>query len=308
MSESVQSIGPAERDDPASGTESVEDATDGTDRAAASMAGATEDNDGATATAYGTTESTDSAARAVPRPPDDIREAARRSPDHWFGMVDPAWTGDGAPPLWAIVGQWRSGPDGEIVEWQDNEEYRQSPRALGWPEPADEVDAAVQLAATGYGPEEDVHRALAALREAAVFVTPDGSPLPATAPDGETPVVPLFTSPVYLHLAGRLAFDLVPVADLLDRVPDGHLLYLNPWAPVSMTVETEAVYEALAGAATTGTTAEEDQADGEGEDEADGETAPRPSTVSASADTERGPSRRESAVEDVSSETVRGLL
>lgn len=183
----------------------------------------------------------------MPPVPDEIREAARLAPDHWLGMVDPTWRGEGPPPAWAVVGQWRSGLDGEIVEWQDNEEYRPSPKALGWPEPADDVDAAVQLAATGYGPGEDVTRALAKLPEAAVFVTPDGDPLPATAPDGKTPVVPLFTSPVYLHTSGRLAFELMSIGDVLDRLPEGHLLYLNPSASVSMTVETDALREARAG-------------------------------------------------------------
>ncbi|MEU2744142.1 type VII secretion system-associated protein [Streptomyces sp. NPDC007095] len=183
----------------------------------------------------------------MPDVPDSIREAARLAPDHWLGMVDPTWRGEAAPPEWAVVGQWRSSPEGEIVEWRDNEDYKPSPTALGWPEPADKVDAAVQLAATGYGPGEDVTEALAALPEAAVFVTPSGDPLPATAPDGKTAIVPVFTSPVYLHTSGRLAFELMPIPELLDRLPEGHLLYLNPSAPVSMTLETEMLRAALAG-------------------------------------------------------------
>ncbi|MET9862198.1 hypothetical protein ABZY93_23365 [Streptomyces smyrnaeus] len=54
-----------------------------------------------------------------------------------------------------------------------------------------------------------------------------------------------FTSPVYLHTSGRLAFALHPVRKVLDQLPDGHLIYLNPSAPVSMTVETDALREAL---------------------------------------------------------------
>jgi hypothetical protein len=184
---------------------------------------------------------------AMPPIPDSIREAGRLAPDHWLGMVDPAWTGEGTPPSWALVGQWRSSPEGEIVEWRDNEEYRPSPSALGWPEPADEVDAAVQLAATGYGPGEAVTEALAALPEAAVFVTPQGDLLSATAPDGTTPVVPVFTSPAYLHAAGRLAYELMSVRELADRIPADHVIYLNPSAPVSMTVDTALLRDALEG-------------------------------------------------------------
>ncbi|MEU2083054.1 type VII secretion system-associated protein [Streptomyces albus] len=212
----------------------------------------------------GSPEEIAGASENMPPVPEEIREAGRLAPDHWLGMVDPTWQGEGPPPAWALVGQWRSSPEGEIVEWQDNEEYQPSPKALGWPEPADDVDAAVQLAATGYGPGEDVTKALAALDEVAVFVTPNGDPLPATAPDGETAVVPVFTSPVYLHTSGRLAFALHPVRKVLEQLPEGHLIYLNPSAPVSMTVETEALREALGDTELTGS--EDEAAEGEGRD------------------------------------------
>ncbi|GGS53472.1 type VII secretion system-associated protein [Streptomyces griseoviridis] len=194
-----------------------------------------------------------------PPVPDEIREAGRLAPDHWLGMVDPTWTGDGEPPEWATVGRWRSGLDGEIEEWQDNPEYRPSPRALGWPEPEDEVDAAVQLAATGYGPGEAVAQALTG-REVAVLTGPAGTPVTATTPEGE-PVVPLFTSPVFLHTAGRFAFELVRVDDLLPQLPEGHALYLNPSGPVSMALDPQALREA-AGAAGAGEAAAPAGADG----------------------------------------------
>jgi hypothetical protein len=210
---------------------------------------------------------------SVPAVPDSIREAARIAPDHWLGMVDPAWTGAGEPPRWAMLGQWRSSTEGEIVEWRENEEYRPSPAALGWPEPADEVDEAVQLAATGYGPGEDVTDALAAFPEVAVFVTPEGDPLPATAPDGTTRVIPVFTAPAYLHAAGRLAFELIEVRELVERLPADHLIYLNPSAPVSMTVDTDMLRETL----------EEISAADAAFDEEAAEVAPRPATIGGDA-------------------------
>ncbi|GAB3976049.1 hypothetical protein GCM10029978_061790 [Actinoallomurus acanthiterrae] len=214
----------------------------------------------------------------MPSIPDSIRDAARLAPDHWLGMVDPAWTGAGEPPSWAMLGQWRSSPDGEIVEWRENEEYRPSPTALGWAEPADDVDAAVQLAATGYGPGEAVTEALAAAKEVAVFVTPDGDPVAATAPDGKTPVIPVFTSPVYLHAAGRLAFELMDLWELVDSLPEEHVLYLNPSAPVSMTVETGMLLTALE---QTGADADDQETDaGEAGDQEDVVEPPaRPATV-----------------------------
>lgn len=184
----------------------------------------------------------------IPPVPDHIREAARQAPDHWLGLIDPAWSGEGTPPNWALVGQWRSDLDGEIVEWQDNEEYQPSPKAMGWPDPTDPVDEAVQLAATGYGPAETVTHTLATA-EVAVFLAPGGGLLSAVAPDDETPIVPVFTSPDHLHAAGRLSFKPMKVPELLDRLPEGHLIYLNASGPVSMTVESGALREAVEAAA-----------------------------------------------------------
>lgn len=179
-----------------------------------------------------------------PEAPADVREAARLAPDHWLGMVDPAWRGEGPPPAWALAGEWRSGTSGEIEEWRANEEYRPSPAALGWPEPTDEVDEAVQRASTGYGPVEDVARLLASA-EVAVLLGPNGEPLAARTPDGH-PVIPVFTSPDHLHSAGLLASETVPVADLVGRLPKGHRLYVNPTGAVSMLIETDALLDALA--------------------------------------------------------------
>jgi hypothetical protein len=186
-------------------------------------------------------EQSEELAPSIPVPPDDITEAARLAPDHWLSMIDPAWPGDGPPPDWAVIGRWRSGLTGEIEEWEDNAEYRPSPESQGRPEPADDVDAAVQLAATGYGPTQEVPRALADSVELAVFLAPSGTQLCARAPDG----TPVFTAARYLHLAGNLAFEVLPGTELVERIPDGHRIYLDPSAPVAPIVETEALAEAV---------------------------------------------------------------
>jgi SseB protein N-terminal domain len=180
----------------------------------------------------------------MPPAPDHIREAAQQAPDHWFGMIDPTWSGDSVPPHWAMVGQWRSDLGGEIVEWRDNKAYRPSPTAMNWPEPTDPVDAAVQLAATGYGPAEGVTQALAEA-EVAVFQAADGDPLCAVAPDDETLIVPVFTSPDQLHAAGRLSFRTMTAAELLEELPEEHVIYLNSAGAVSMTVEPDMLREAV---------------------------------------------------------------
>src|SRR5689334_16851963 len=96
-------------------------------------------------------EASERSGEPMPVPPADIMQAARLAPDHWISMVDPGWQGEGMPPSWSVVGRWRSGLDGTIEEWEDNEEHRLSPESLDWPEPTDDVDAALQLAVTGYG-------------------------------------------------------------------------------------------------------------------------------------------------------------
>ncbi|MFI1052183.1 type VII secretion system-associated protein [Streptomyces griseoruber] len=180
----------------------------------------------------------------VPEPPEEVRTAARNAPCDWIGKVDPAWRGEGPLPSWAVIGRWRSGPDGTIQEWQENTEYSPSPETLGWPDPTDPIDAAVQLASTGYGPAEDVHRSLAAA-EVAFWVTSDGTPLTGAAHDG-TPVLPVYTSTEQLRHAGRLLAEVRPVADLLPQLAEGHRLYINPAGAVSMLVETRPLRETIA--------------------------------------------------------------
>ncbi|WP_327113397.1 type VII secretion system-associated protein [Streptomyces sp. NBC_01341] len=176
--------------------------------------------------------------------PADIRQAARLAPDHWFGMVDPGWRGEGTPPQWAVVGEWRSDVDGEIAEWQANEDYRPSPVALGWPEPTDGIDEAVQQAVTGYGPGDDVIRLLAPA-EVRVLLGPDDQPLAARTADG-SPVIPVFTSEAQVRAVGALGSRSVGVVDLVGELPPEHQLYVNPTGVVSMVIETQQLKAAIA--------------------------------------------------------------
>jgi hypothetical protein len=180
----------------------------------------------------------------MPEPPDEIVEAGRRLPDQLLSVPDPAWSGEGLPPEWAIPGRWRTDSTGEIVEWQDNEEYRPSPQALGWPEPSDPVESAIQLAVTGYGPADDIARTLAAA-EVAVLTGTDGGPLAVQAAEEGGPVIPVFTSPAYYRVMGVFAARLVPVPELLEQLPDGHSLYINPTGPAGMIMETQALAAAV---------------------------------------------------------------
>lgn len=180
-----------------------------------------------------------------PRLPDDVREAARLAPDHWLGVVDPAWTADAPPPHWAVVGEWRSGPTGEVEEWQPNEDYRPSPAALGWPAATDPVDAAVQLAVTGYGSVADAVTALAAA-DVTLLRAPGGEPLTAAGADGGSPVVPVFTARPHEAFASGLRHDTVAAAALArDLAASGVFLCVNPAGPARLVVAPGEVVDAL---------------------------------------------------------------
>ncbi|MFI9005896.1 type VII secretion system-associated protein [Actinosynnema sp. NPDC053489] len=178
--------------------------------------------------------SDDTAIRLRSPVPEEVREAASRAPGQWLGLVDPAWSGPGAPPEWALVGHWWSDEGGEVADWRDNDDYRPSPAARGWAEPTDAVDEAAQLAATGYGDAATLYRELAEA-VVAVLLTADDRIVTASTPDGAA-VVPVYSSAVHLDAAGPLRHEVIPVVELLPRLPEGHDLYLNPTGPAVVLV------------------------------------------------------------------------
>ncbi|MCS0599785.1 type VII secretion system-associated protein [Streptomyces sp. LP11] len=179
----------------------------------------------------------------TPEIPEAVRDAARRAPGHWIGVVDPEWDGRETPPEWAVVGEWQSDESGGVGDYRANPAYRPSARALGWPEPTDPVDAAAQRAATGYGPAD---AALAALAEAEVTVVrgPDGAPLIAAGREG-APVVLLFTAPAHAFLSETLHHDTLLARELARTLSgSGSLLMVNAGAVAPLLVPSDAVLEA----------------------------------------------------------------
>ncbi|WP_371621631.1 type VII secretion system-associated protein [Streptomyces sp. NBC_01116] len=172
--------------------------------------------------------------------PEAVKDAARRAPGHWIGIVDPEWTSARTPPEWAVLGEWQSDGSGNVGEYRANSAYRPSARVLGWPEPTDPVDEAAQRAATGYG---TVDEALAALAEADVAVVrgPDGGPLMAAGRDG-APVVLLFTSTAHAFMSGTLHHDTLPATELARSVAaTGALLSVNSGAAAPLLVPADSL-------------------------------------------------------------------
>ncbi|MET7596862.1 type VII secretion system-associated protein [Streptomyces sp. NPDC005481] len=184
-----------------------------------------------------TGESTD-----APEIPEAVRDAARRAPGHWIGVVDPEWTEERTPPEWAVLGEWQSDESGGVGDYRANPVYRPSARVLGWPEPSDPVDAAAQRAATGYG---TVDEAIAALADAEVSVVSgaDGRPLTAAGQDG-TPVVLLFTSPVHAFMSPALRHGTLPARDLARSLNgSGTRLLANPGAAAPLLVPADSLLD-----------------------------------------------------------------
>ncbi|WP_399895589.1 type VII secretion system-associated protein [Streptomyces sp. BBFR51] len=181
----------------------------------------------------------------IPIPPQEIIEAARFARDQWLTETDPWWADGDDVPSWAVVGEWRTDSRGLLVAWRGNDDYRPSPFAMGWDEPTDEVDEALQWVAAGHRPAEAVLRALVEAGEASVLVRGDESLMTALSHDGFD-VVPLYTAPEQMAGVGRLTARTWAVRDLVDRLPDGHEFYVNPAGPVAMRVHTEALRAALA--------------------------------------------------------------
>ncbi|GLY04414.1 MULTISPECIES: type VII secretion system-associated protein [Actinoplanes] len=128
----------------------------------------------------------------------------------WMYAVDPAYEGAEQIPPYAIAGAYPVGEDGSPAEEMiPNPDYRPSPRALGWPAPANEIEAAVQNAATGHGDDAAVRDALLAGQ---VFVDPAAS---------SSDELHAWTSDRYLPSAGD--WRLLPASSLAGRV-----VTLNP--------------------------------------------------------------------------------
>lgn len=173
-----------------------------------------------------------------PDPPEDIVKAARLAPDMYFYIPDPSWSGEGVPPDWAVIGRWRSGPDGEVLGWQENDAYVPSPEALGWGEPHDPVDRAAQYAVTGYGKVTE----LMELLEEGVFWVPldeEGRAVREKGDDGR-PLIPFLTAP--RPPKEELPSVRMALPDLMQTLEDNEgLMYISGTAPITVAIGPEAL-------------------------------------------------------------------
>ncbi|MGW6461184.1 type VII secretion system-associated protein [Streptomyces sp. NPDC055078] len=180
-------------------------------------------------------------------PPEEMVKAARIAPDHLLSMIDRHWEGaEGEmPPLWAVLGRWRSDPNGEIVEWEENPRYRPSPDAYGWGPALSPADAAVRLVATRYE-SRDLLALVLADTGLAVCVEAGGGLAETGTPDG-IPVVAVFPDASALDEKQLPPYKLMTVPALLDRLPDDRdVLFLSSSAPAAQLLTADELRTGLA--------------------------------------------------------------
>lgn len=154
------------------------------------------------------------------------------APGTWLYSIDPMYDPKGTVPPFAVIGAWPVDGGGSPGAFQRNPDYRPSPVSLGLARPTDPVDAAVQLAATGHGPEEAVAEALAG---ATVYVPDEGTADVAVYEDAEGRFVPVLTHPGHAP-ADVPGLRAVNGAELARVLPDDLVFKVNPGGPVSVRV------------------------------------------------------------------------
>ncbi|NIJ14864.1 hypothetical protein FHU38_005272 [Saccharomonospora amisosensis] len=186
---------------------------------------------------------------AVIRTPEitpEMRANARANPGSWLYVIDEAFDPSGRVPSWAVVGAYPVNSDGEIIEdFHPNDRYRPSPKALGLPEPRNDLERLLQLVYARHRPAEDLPRAVL---DSTLFVYA-WSPAQRTVvgfhgADGDV-AVPAYTTKSLVpadwpHARAVLGRELV---ELLG----GHPVVLNPHDLVSAVVPAQDLEEALRG-------------------------------------------------------------
>lgn len=174
----------------------------------------------------------------------DMRANARANPNSWLYVIDEAFDPAGPVPPAGIVGAYPVDASGEIVDdFHPNAAYRPSPQALGFPEPASELERLLHLVRTEHRSAADLPKVIL---DATVWVYAL-SPLQRTVTgfhnvDGRV-LVPAYTSKSlapreWPHARGVLGRDIVGLLG-------GHPLALNPHKVVTAVVPAEQLQTAL---------------------------------------------------------------
>ncbi|MBN9746387.1 MULTISPECIES: type VII secretion system-associated protein [Amycolatopsis] len=175
----------------------------------------------------------------------EMRANARTNPNSWLYVIDEAFDARGPVPSWAVVGAYPVNGTGEVVEdFHPNDRYRPSPKALGFPEPRNELERLLQMVRTEHRPAEDLPRVILD----STLLVYALSPVQRTVigfhnADGRV-MVPAYTSKSLVprewpHARAVLGRDIVGLLA-------GHPLAVNPHDLITAVVPAEHLMKALA--------------------------------------------------------------
>jgi hypothetical protein len=175
----------------------------------------------------------------------EMRANARANPNSWLYVIDEAFDPNGPVPSLAVVGAYPVNAAGDVVEdFHPNDRYRPSPKALGFPEPTNDLERMLQLVHTQHRPAADLPRTIL---DATLFVYAM-SPVQRTVigfhnTDGRV-MVPAYTRKSLVpaewpHARAVLGRDIVGLLG-------GHPIAVNPHDLITAVVPAEHLLKALA--------------------------------------------------------------
>ncbi|WP_327703720.1 type VII secretion system-associated protein [Streptomyces decoyicus] len=169
------------------------------------------------------------AQRRVPPVTDELRAQAAKQRGGWVYAIDPYFDPADAVPPHGIIGAWEVQSGRLSKEFRHNHNYRPSPQSLGLPDPSDPVEAALQLAATGYGSEAALAEVLL---EATVYLVASDERGATTYTDDDGLFVPVFTDPKHTPTSSA-RLQRIQLRALLPLLPSETTVRLNPLSTVS---------------------------------------------------------------------------
>ncbi len=175
----------------------------------------------------------------------EMRANARTNPNSWLYVIDEAFDPKGPVPSWAVVGAYPVNAAGDVVaDFHPNDRYRPSPKALGFPDPTNDLERLLQLVRTEHRPSSDLPRVVL---DSTLFVYAM-SPVQRTVigfhnTDGQV-LVPAYTRKSLVprewpHARAVLGRDIVALLG-------GHPVALNPHDLITAVIPAEHLHNALA--------------------------------------------------------------
>jgi hypothetical protein len=180
-----------------------------------------------------------------PKITDEMRANARANPNSWLYVIDEAFDPNGSVPTWAVVGAYPVNSSGNVVEdFHSNDRYRPSPKALGFPDPATDLDQLLQLVHTKHRSAEELPRVILDSTLFIYAMSPVQRTLIGFHDAAGNVLVPAYTAKALVpkewpHARAMLGRDIVALLG-------GHPVAINPHGLITAVVQAEHLLRALA--------------------------------------------------------------